>query len=243
MSLAAAPDLTHRRVLKIALPIVAANVTVPLLGLVDTAVIGQMGQAAPIGAVGLGAIILAVFYWMFGFLRMGTTGLAAQAHGAGDGPEAGAILKRGLLIAGAAGLAMIALQGVLFGAAFRVAPASDQVEALASQYLAIRIWGAPATIASYALTGWLIAIERTRAVLVLQLVTNGANIGLDVWFVLGLGWGVPGVAAAAAPSRCPIPMPSPALPPPIPIRSRWSSLRATYLPMRLVKMHSKKPIP
>ena len=189
-------DLTHARVLRIALPIVAANVTVPLLGLVDTAVVGQLGEAAPIGAVGLGAVILSVFYWMFGFLRMGTTGLTAQAHGAGDTGEAGAILKRGLLIAGAAGLALIALQLPLIWAAFRVAPGSDQVEGMAATYLHIRIWGAPATIAMYALTGWLIAIERTRAVLVLQAVTNGANVVLDLWFVLGLGWGVEGVALA-----------------------------------------------
>lgn len=191
-----APALTHRRVLTIALPIVLANVTVPLLGLVDTAVIGQMGQAAPIGAVGLGAIILAVFYWMFGFLRMGTTGLTAQAHGAGDASEAAAILRRGLLIAGVSGLGLIALQWPIFWAAFALAPASEAVESLAGDYLAIRIWGAPATIGAYALTGWLIALERTRAVLVIQLVTNGLNIALDLWFVLGLGWGVPGVALA-----------------------------------------------
>lgn len=188
--------ITHGRVLRIALPIVAANLTVPLLGLVDTAVVGQMGQAAPIGAVGLGAVVLASVYWMFGFLRMGTTGLAAQALGAGDGPEAGAILHRGLLIALAAGAAAIALQGPLIAGAFALAPASPEVEALARQYLGIRIWGAPATVALYALTGWLIAAERTQAVLALQLVMNGLNIGLDLWFVLGLGWGVPGVATA-----------------------------------------------
>ncbi|MFN4101370.1 MAG: MATE family efflux transporter [Pararhodobacter sp.] len=188
--------LTHGRVLRIAVPIVAANVTVPLLGLVDTAVVGQLGQAAPIGAVGLGAVILSAFYWMFGFLRMGTTGLAAQAYGAGDHAETGAILKRGLLIAGAAGLAIVVLQGPLVAAAFRLAPASDAVETLATGYLQIRIWGAPATIGMFALTGWLIALERTRAVLVLQLLTNGTNIILDVWFVLGLGWGVEGVALA-----------------------------------------------
>lgn len=193
--LPAAP-LTHARVLAIALPIVAANVTVPLLGLVDTAVVGQLGQAAPIGAVGLGAVILSVLYWMFGFLRMGTTGLTAQAHGAGDSGESGAILKRGLMIAGAAGATLIALQMPLIWAALRVAPASEQVEQLGAAYLHIRIWGAPATIAMYALTGWLIAIERTRAVLLLQAVTNGANIVLDLWFVLGLGWGVEGVALA-----------------------------------------------
>jgi multidrug resistance protein, MATE family len=188
--------ITHSRVLRIALPIVAANVTVPLLGLVDTAVVGQLGQAAPIGAVGLGAVILASVYWIFGFLRMGTTGLVAQAHGAGDAGEVAAVLQRGLLIAAAAGLVLVALQGPLVAGAFRIAPASAEVEGLTRAYLDIRIWGAPATIALYALTGWLIALERTRDVLVLQLVMNGANIALDLWFVLGLGWGVQGVAIA-----------------------------------------------
>lgn len=189
-------DITHGRVLKIALPIVLSNATVPLLGAVDTAVVGQMGQAAPIGAVGLGAIVLATVYWIFGFLRMGTSGLAAQAQGAGDVAERGAILLRALIVAGAAGVALIALQGVLFWAAFSVAPASAEVEGLMRAYLGIRIWGAPATIALYAITGWLVGLERTRGVLVLQLVMNGLNIVLSIWFVLGLGWGVPGVAVA-----------------------------------------------
>ncbi|MDT8856581.1 MATE family efflux transporter [Paracoccaceae bacterium Fryx2] len=188
--------VSHARVMKIALPIVLSNATVPLLGAVDTAVVGQMGLAAPIGAVGLGAIVLASVYWIFGFLRMGTSGLAAQAHGAGDGPEKTAVLLRALMIGAAAGLFFILLQGPLVWAAFRLAPASDEVEGLARHYLAIRIWGAPATIALYAVTGWLVALERTRGMLVLQLWMNGLNIGLDLWFVLGLGWGVPGVAAA-----------------------------------------------
>ena len=191
-----ATGITHARVLKIALPIVLSNATVPLLGAVDTGVIGQLGQAAPIGAVGLGAVILASFYWIFGFLRMGTSGLAAQAHGAGDGAERAAVLYRALLIGLGAGLVLIAAQGLIFSAAFAVAPASGQVETLARQYLSIRIWGAPATIALYAVTGWLIALERTRAVFVLQVWMNGLNIALDLWFVLGLGWGVPGVAVA-----------------------------------------------
>ncbi|MGQ0567707.1 MAG: MATE family efflux transporter [Gemmobacter sp.] len=195
-AIGAAADITHRRVLKIALPIVLSNATVPLLGAVDTGVIGQLGQAAPIGAVGMGAVILASFYWIFGFLRMGTSGLAAQAHGAGDGAERAAVLYRALLIGLGAGVALILLQSLIFGAAFAVAPASDEVEGLAQQYLSIRIWGAPATIALYAVTGWLIALERTRAVFVLQVWMNGLNIALDLWFVLGFGWGVPGVAVA-----------------------------------------------
>ncbi|MBT9244138.1 MATE family efflux transporter [Gemmobacter fulvus] len=193
---AAAVPVTHRRVLKIALPIVLSNATVPLLGAVDTGVVGQLGQAAPIGAVGLGAVVLVSFYWIFSFLRMGTSGLAAQAHGAGDTAERTAVLLRALLIAFGAGFALILMQGALFWAAFRVAPASAEVETLARSYLALRIWGAPATIALYAVTGWLIALERTRGVLVLQLWMNGLNIGLDLWFVIGLGWGVPGVAVA-----------------------------------------------
>ncbi|SOB92502.1 MATE family multidrug resistance protein [Rhodobacter sp. JA431] len=189
-------EVTHRRVLKIAAPIVISNATVPLLGAVDTGVVGQLGAAAPIGAVGIGAVILASVYWIFGFLRMGTTGLVAQAKGEGDSEEIAAGLLRALLIAGAAGLGLIALQLPLFWAAFQIAPASEEVEALARQYLAIRIWGAPATIALYAFTGWLIALERTRAVLLLQVAMNGLNVGLDLLFVLGFGWGVQGVAGA-----------------------------------------------
>ncbi len=194
----AGPDapLTHRRILKIALPIVLSNATVPILGAVDTGVVGQMGLAAPIGAVGIGAVILATIYWVFGFLRMGTTGLVAQARGAGDAPETGALFMRGLLIGVAGGVLFIAIRAGLFAGAFWLAPASPEVEALAREYLAIRIWGAPATIALYVVTGWLIALERTTGVLVLQFWMNGLNILLDLWFVLGLGWGVEGVAIA-----------------------------------------------
>ncbi|MDP5216939.1 MATE family efflux transporter [Ruegeria sp. 2205SS24-7] len=188
--------ITHRRVLSIAVPIVLSNATVPILGAVDTGVVGQMGQAAPIGAVGIGAVILSAIYWIFGFLRMGTTGLAAQARGAGDSAETGALLMRGVMLGGAAGLIFILAQAAIFWGAFGLAPASAEVESLARQYLSIRIWGAPATIALYAVTGWLIAVERTRGVFVLQLWMNGLNIVLDLWFVLGLGWGVEGVAIA-----------------------------------------------
>ncbi|MTH33876.1 MATE family efflux transporter [Paracoccus limosus] len=188
--------LTSRRVLAIALPIVLSNATVPLLGLVDIGVIGQLGEAAPIGAVGLGSVILVSVYWIFGFLRMGTSGLVAQARGAGDHADEGAHLLRALLIALAAGLALVVVQHPLAALAFRLAPGSVEVETLARAYLAIRIWGAPATIGLYALTGWLIATERSRAVLAVQLLMNGANVLLNLWFVLGLGWGVRGVAAA-----------------------------------------------
>jgi MATE family multidrug resistance protein len=191
-----ADGITHRRVLGVALPIVLSNATIPILGAVDTAVVGQLGQAAPIGAVGIGAVILAMIYWAFGFLRMGTTGLVAQARGAGEAAETGALLMRGMIIAAAAGLVFVVGQALVFRAAFALAPASAEVEALARDYLAIRIWGAPAAISVYALTGWLIAMERARGVLALQFLMNGVNVVLDVLFVLALGWGVEGVAVA-----------------------------------------------
>lgn len=188
--------VTHRRVLSVALPIVISNATVPILGAVDTGVVGQLGEAAPIGAVGIGAIILASLYWFFGFLRMGLSGLVAQARGAGEVAETGALLSRGLMIGFAGGLLFLIFQLYVFAGAFLVAPASPEVEGMARDYLSIRIWGAPAAIALFAINGWLIAMEKTRAVLVLQLYMNGLNAGLDLLFVLGFAWGVEGVATA-----------------------------------------------
>ena len=188
--------LTHRRILNIAVPVVLGNITVPLLGLVDTGVVGQMGLATPIGAVGIGAVILTGLYWIFGFLRMGTTGFAAQAIGAGDGAENASILIRALGIAAMGGLAIIILQTPLFAFGFWLSPASNEVEVLARAYMQIRVWSAPFLIATFAMTGWLVAAERTRDILVIQLLMNGVNIGLDLLFVLGLGWGVQGVAVA-----------------------------------------------
>ncbi|GIT87691.1 MATE family efflux transporter [Roseobacter sp. OBYS 0001] len=189
-------EISHRRVLKIALPIVLSNATVPILGAVDVGVVGQMGEAAPIGAVALGAIILSTIYWIFGFLRMGTVGLVGQAEGAGDKAEVSAWLTRALVVALAGGVLLIILQPLIFWSALRLAPASDEVESLARQYLAIRIWTAPAAIAVFALTGWLVAMEKTAGVFWVQLTMNGVNVVLDLVFVLVLDWGVPGVAAA-----------------------------------------------
>jgi len=188
--------LTHARVLKIAIPVVISNATVPLLGIVDTGVVGQLGDPVPIGAVGIGAVILSSVFWIFGFLRMGTTGLAAQAIGAGDKAELSALLTRVLLFGGAAGLVLILLHPLLFALALRLSPGSPEVEALASTYLTIRVFSAPAAIAAFGIVGWLIAQERTTAVLVLQLWQNGINIGLSALFVLGFDWGVAGVALA-----------------------------------------------
>ena len=190
-------QITHQRILNIAIPIVLANVTVPLLSLVDTGVVGQIDSPIPIAAVGMGGLILNTTYWFFGFLRMGTTGLASQALGAQNSTEVNAILTRVLLLGGAAGLLIIALQIPLFWLAFQLSPATEAVETQARLYMQIRVLSAPAAIAIYGLNGWLIAQERTRSVLLLQIWMNGLNILLDLWFVIGQGWGVQGVAWAS----------------------------------------------
>ncbi|WP_240989419.1 MATE family efflux transporter [Salipiger mangrovisoli] len=190
------PRLTHRRVLQIALPILLSNATVPILGAVDTAVVGQIPSPEPIAAVGVGAVVLSAIYWIFGFLRMGTTGLTAQALGERDNCEVSALLARALLIGLAGGVLLILLQSLVFQVAFAVSPASAEVEHMAQSYMQIRIWSAPAAVAIYGLTGWLIAQERTRAVLVLQLGMNFVNVVLDLALVLWVGMGVEGVALA-----------------------------------------------
>lgn len=191
------PDrIGHGAVLAIAIPIILANVTTPLIGLVDTAVLGQLSDPHYIGGVAIGTMIFNLLYWTFGFLRMGTTGLTAQAEGGGDGSEIGATLIRALLIAFAAGVALIILQLPISAISFALLEGSQAVEASASDYFDIRIWGAPAALANFAFLGWFIGLGRARTALVLQLLLNGTNAILDAWFVLGMGLDVDGVAYA-----------------------------------------------
>ena len=191
-------QITHRRILSVAVPVMLANATVPLLGAVDTFVVGQIASPIPIGAVAIGSLIISVFYWFFGFLRMGTTGLTAQAIGADDKDEVTAILSRAILLGAMAGCLILVFQWFLFRGAFYLSPATSEVEEMAQSYLYIRVFTAPAAITLFGLNGWLIAQERTREVLILQIVMNGLNIILDLLFVLAFGWGVNGVAAATA---------------------------------------------
>ena len=189
-------DITNKRVLTIAIPIVLSNITVPILGAVDTAVVGQLGKAAPVAAVGVGAIIITSFYWLFGFLRMGTTGLVAQAVGSKDESEVRAYLLRALILGLLAGLFIFLLRTPLMELGLWISPASSDVEELAQKYISIRVWSAPSAIGLYGIVGWLIALERTKSVLFLQFFMNGVNVLLDIWFVLVLNWGVQGVAIA-----------------------------------------------
>ena len=186
--------MNHRTVLRIALPVMLSNASTPLIGVVDTAIVGRIPDPAYIAAVALGALVFTFVFWGFGFLRMGTTGLTAQALGSGDTEELVAGLGRALLIAAVVGAALVSLQWPIREIAFALLEASDRTEGLARSYFDIRIWAAPATLANYALLGWFIGLGRTDIGLVLQLVLNLVNIALDAFFVLGLGLDVRGVA-------------------------------------------------
>jgi MATE family, multidrug efflux pump len=185
---------SHRAILRLAIPVMLSNVSTPLIGVVDTAIVGRIPDAAYIGAVAVASLVFTFLFWAFGFLRMGTTGLTAQASGAGDGAEVIASLGRALLVAGVAGALLIILQWPLREFAFGLIHGSDRVETLAREFFDIRIWSAPAALANYALLGWFIGLGRTDVALVLQLILNLCNIALDALFVLGFDWGVRGVA-------------------------------------------------
>lgn len=186
--------ITYPYILRKAWPIILANAAVPLLGLVDTAIIGNVGAIADLGAIALGALIFSFVYWSFGFLRMGTTGFTAQAVGANNDEEIRAILGRSLLLGTMLGLALIILQWPIATVAFSLLSGGDDLEVIAQQYFFIRIWGAPATLSNFALMGLLIGMGRSKQLLIVQLFMNGLNILLDALFAGLLGWGVAGIA-------------------------------------------------
>ena len=187
----------HGTVWRLAGPIILSNISVPLIGAVDTAVVGHMPGAHYIGAVAVGATTFSLVFWAFGFLRMGTTGLTAQSFGAGDGDEVRAVLGRGLVLAVVLGIIVLILQMPIAWLALKMISAGGPVGDLACTYFSIRIWGAPAALVVYVYLGWFLGVQDTRAVLILQLVMNGTNVVLDLWFVFGLDLGVAGVAWAS----------------------------------------------
>ncbi len=188
--------LTHGGVLRLAAPIILANLFTPLLGAVDTAVMGHLPDPAYIGGVAVGALIFSYVYWGFGFLRMATTGLIAQARGAANDQEVRDVMVRAAALAVGLGLLVVALQDPIAWVAFEILSASEGVERMADSYVAIRIWGAPATLLVYVGVGWLIGMRRMGTVLILTAGMNGLNIALDLWFVTGFGMGIEGVAYA-----------------------------------------------
>ncbi len=194
--------VTHGRVLAIALPMTLANVATPLSGFVNAAVVGQLGRADLLGAIALAAVLFDVVFWPFAFLRMGTTGLTAQAVGARDRAEESAALFRALLLALVAGLAVVALQAPLADLMFSLFGPSEAVEAAARRYYDIRVWAAPVAFANYAVLGWMLGRGRATAGLALQVFLNGVNAAGSVLFVLVLHWSVEGAAVASVLAEC-----------------------------------------
>ena len=190
--------LTRQKTLQLALPIIAAQAATATTGIVDTAVMGRFGDKADLAAVAIAAVAYSFIYWGFGFLRMSTTGLSAQAAGRNDEAEKRAVLLRALSLGGAIGLALLILSPILKPLAFAAFASTDHVETLAGAYFDARIWGAPAYLMGLAVTGWMLGTGRTGQMLAFQIVMNAVNAGLDTWFVARLGLGPAGIGAGTA---------------------------------------------
>ncbi|MBX8491983.1 MATE family efflux transporter [Pseudomonas cichorii] len=188
---------THHRVWGMALPMILSNISVPLVALVDTAVIGHLPHAHQLGAVAVGATLYTFLAWAMGFLRMGTTGFAAQAAGRSDGAALRQILLQGLLLA--MGLAcLLGLIALPFShLALSLMQPSADLQQMTLDFFHARLFGLPAALATYALVGWFLGTQNARAPLSILLITNAVNILLNLWFVLGLDWGVVGSARAS----------------------------------------------
>ena len=183
-----------REILHIALPSIVSNITVPLLGLVDVAITGHLGSAAYIGAIALGGMLFNVVYWIFGFLRMGTSGLTAQALGAGKREETIEWLLRSQTIGMGIAVALLLLQVPIRELALLVMQPTEEVRAFTVTYFNICIWGAPATLGLFGLNGWFIGMQNSRVPMVIAITQNVVNILASLCFVFGLGMKVEGVA-------------------------------------------------
>ncbi len=186
----------HKSLFLLAVPMIFSNITVPLLGLVDTAVIGHLDHAYYLGGATVGAMVITFITWLCGFLRMSTSGLAAQAFGAQNSQLGIIILLRGILVALLVGFSLILCQVFYLDGALFLAGGSEQVQFYARQYSDIRIWGLPAALGNLVILGWLLGNHQAKSVMWLLIFTNLVNLGLDLFFVLILGWQVKGIAIA-----------------------------------------------
>jgi MATE family multidrug resistance protein len=194
---AAPAAMTTRRVFAIAGPAMLANLTTPLLGIVATAAVGRLGDSTLLGGVAMASVAFDCLFWLFGFLRMGTVALTAQALGADDDGERRAVLARAVGLALAFGAALVLLQRPLGALIFDLIGGSDAATSAARSYFAVRLWSAPLVLGNYVLLGWLVGQARPGLALLLQIVVNGVNMTATAILVLGLGAGVVGAAAAA----------------------------------------------
>lgn len=187
----------HRQVFAIALPAMLANITTPLVGVVATAAIGRLGDAAALGGVAMASLVFDCLFWLCGFLRMGTVALTAQALGAGDTTEQRAVLGRALLIAIVIGAVLLAIQMPLAAGVLWLMGGNAAVNDAAGLYFAIRLWSAPFALGNYVMLGWLVGLNHPRLALAVQMVINVVDILLTVLLVLVLDGGVAGAAFAA----------------------------------------------
>lgn len=185
---------TSQRILHIAIPSIISNITVPLLGLIDVTIVGHLGSASYIGAIAVGGMLFNMIYWIFGFLRMGTSGLTAQAYGAHDLQEVTRILLRSVGISLMLALALLVLQYPIRLIAFELIDTSDEVQQLATLYFHICIWGAPATLGLYGFSGWFIGMQNSRFPMFIAITQNIVNIAASLLFVFVFGMKVEGVA-------------------------------------------------
>lgn len=186
---------TDKQILDIAVPSIVSNITVPLLGLVDVAITGHLGAASYIGAIALGGMLFNIIYWFFGFIRMGTSGLTAQSLGRGDTENVIRMLARSIAIAFAIALALLVLQVPLRELGLLIMQPTEEVRLLTTTYYNICIWGAPATLGLFALTGWFIGMQNSRIPMIIAITQNVVNIMVSLLLVFGAGMRVEGVAS------------------------------------------------
>lgn len=183
-----------RQILNIALPSIVSNITVPLLGLVDVAIVGHMGDAVYIGAIAVGSMIFNVIYWIFGFLRMGTSGMTSQSFGRRDLPEVVRLLLRSLAVGLAVAVMIILFRRPLLSLALAVVSPSPDIAAFVRIYFGICVWGAPAMLCLYGMTGWFIGMQNTRIPMFISIMQNVVNIVASLSLVYACGMKVDGVA-------------------------------------------------
>lgn len=192
--IARSTDSIHKKILQIAVPSIISNITVPLLGLIDVTIVGHLGSAAYIGAIAVGGMLFNIIYWIFGFLRMGTSGMTSQAYGRHDLNEVTRLLLRSVGVGLAVALCLLILQYPIRRLAFTFIQTTEEVELLATQYFRICIWGAPAMLALYGFTGWYIGMQNSRFPMYIAITQNIVNIGASLCFVYLLHLKVAGVA-------------------------------------------------
>lgn len=184
----------NREILSIAVPSIITNITTPLLALMDVVIVGHMGSADYIAAIAVGGTVFNMLYWLFAFLRMGSSGLTAQAHGAGDENGCDLVLARGLLVALSASIVMVACRSLILDFATRILEVNGDVREMVGEYFSILIWGAPASLGTFVLTGWFLGLKNAKAPMWVSFIINLSNIAVSLMLVFVLGMKVRGVA-------------------------------------------------